>query len=118
MKNMAIDSTNEILKADQMSMCRNCRRARRGPRPPALPPRPRRRDALPASGAAGPDAPATGAAPAAVGMGGTGAAEAGAEAAGCEPVSGLPDPWLRGVVAPGIDCVDVTGGASAGVLPA
>ena len=37
-------------------------------------------------------------------------------AAGCEPVTGLPEPWLRGVLAPGMDCVDVTGGAPAGVL--
>src|SRR4051794_9210929 len=40
MKNSAIDSTSEILNADQMSMCRNCRRARRGPRPAAFRPRP------------------------------------------------------------------------------
>src|SRR3954454_8032497 len=38
MKNSAIDSTSEILNADQMSMCRSCRRARRGPRPAALRP--------------------------------------------------------------------------------
>src|SRR3954453_6508103 len=41
MKNSAIDSTSEILNADQMSMCRSCRRARRGPRP-ALAARPTR----------------------------------------------------------------------------
>src|SRR4051812_1218677 len=33
MKNSAIASTKEILKADQVSTCRSCSRARRGPRP-------------------------------------------------------------------------------------
>src|SRR3569833_3501318 len=40
MKTNAIDSTSEILNADQMSRCRSRRRARRGPRPAALPRRP------------------------------------------------------------------------------
>src|SRR5688500_2144847 len=116
MKNMAIDSTKEILNADQMSTCRSCRRARRGPRPPTLPPRPRRRAPFPSPGAPGADGPpapdARGPEPVVVGMGGTAAFGD----AGCEPVTGLPEPWLRGVLAPGMDCVDVTGGATAGVL--
>src|SRR3954468_15010548 len=57
MKNSAIDSTSEILNADQMSMLRSCSRARRGPRP-ALPPRPGRLPCAFLAGAAAGGAPA------------------------------------------------------------
>src|SRR3954469_10140363 len=92
MKNSAIDSTSEILNADQMSMCRSCRRARRGPRPAALAGRPGR---PPAAGApvrfAGGAWVPLGAGP--VGPGPVGGGPVGAlatAAAGAAPVAGPP----------------------------
>src|SRR5687768_2270920 len=113
MKNSAIDSTSEILNADQMSMCRSCSRARRGPRPPALAgPRPRKRPA-PLSVASLAAAPAT---PCPVpvpgwGIGGTGAAPAEPEAPGAAvaPVELRVPVCEEDGPAPGIDCVDVIG---------
>src|SRR3954447_21332845 len=83
MKNSAIDSTSEIFRADQVSMCRSCSRARRGPRPPLADPRGVLRAAVRSDArSAGRAAPEVGEA--------TGAA--GVEAAGVEaPIAEAPE---------------------------
>src|SRR5690348_2613899 len=120
MKNRAIDSTSEILSADQVSMCRSCSRARRGPR--LLPiPRPRPRAGVVASAADAAAAPDTVRSAALVGggTGGTGGAPGGPPAgwAGApddvavDPSVGL---WARWDPVVGIDCVAETGVGSRG----
>ena len=41
----------------------------------------------------------------------------GPETAGSDPVEGADVSWLRDVLAPGMDCVEVTGVAASGVPP-
>src|SRR6201747_1935872 len=84
MNNSAIESTSEILNADQMSTCRSCSLARRGPRPAALPwplpgaGRPVGREAVAVAAPAPDSPPGTDAPPA----GGTGAVAGGGAAGG------------------------------------
>src|SRR3954453_17608946 len=112
MKNSAMDSTSEILNADQVSMCRSCSRARRGPRP-ALPPFPRAGRALTRAPVGTADvAPVTGpgARPGPEPGGGTGGAASGEPAGPPEPgaVSGADGLCARIPPVVGIDWVAET----------
>src|SRR4051794_14053254 len=117
MKNSAIDSTSEIFRADQVSMCRSCSRARRGPRPAALPGR--RADVTAGASVAADVVEEPRRAPVPVPVaGGTGGAPGGPPvglAATDAPVAGA---WAFCDPVVGIDWVADTGGvASPGAVP-
>src|SRR5215213_1301740 len=114
MKNSAIDSTSEIFRADQVSMCRSCSRARRGPRPAPLRPRAPTVVGEPLGWAVVAPA-AAGPAPVAGGTGGApGGPPAGRTVAADAPVTG---PWAFCAPVVGIDCVPEAGVGSPGAVP-